>query len=141
MHVVVTAGHVDHGKSALIRALTGRDPDRLEEEHRRGLSIELGYAWTELAGVGAVAFVDVPGHQRFITTALAGMGPVPVALFVVAADDAGRGWAKDHAVALYRQALTVLPADSPDRREVGLKLAVGLQAAFHLDEMERLRDR
>jgi selenocysteine-specific elongation factor len=100
MHVVVTAGHVDHGKSALIRALTGRDPDRLEEEHRRGLSIELGYAWTELAGVGEVAFVDVPGHQRFITTALAGMGPVPVALFVVAADDPWMPQAEEHLAAL-----------------------------------------
>ena len=75
MHVVVTAGHVDHGKSTLIRALTGRDPDRLAEERRRGLSIELGYAWTDLPGVGEVAFVDVPGHERFVTTALAGWVP------------------------------------------------------------------
>ena len=100
MHVVVTAGHVDHGKSALIRALTGRDPDRLEEEHRRGLSIELGYAWTELPGCGEVAFVDVPGHQRFISTALAGMGPVPVALFVVAADDPWMPQAEEHLAVL-----------------------------------------
>lgn len=99
MHVVVTAGHVDHGKSALIRALTGRDPDRLEEERQRGLSIELGYAWTELDGE-EVAFVDVPGHQRFITTALAGMGPVPVALFVVAADDPWMPQAEEHLTAL-----------------------------------------
>lgn len=99
MHVVVTAGHVDHGKSALIRALTGRDPDRLEEERQRGLSIELGYAWTEIAG-DEVAFVDVPGHQRFITTALAGMGPVPVALFVVAADDPWMPQAEEHLSAL-----------------------------------------
>ena len=61
--------------------------------------------------------------------------------FVMAADDAGRGWAKDHAVALYREALSLLPADSPDRREVGLKLAVAVQAVYHLGDMERLRDR
>ena len=100
MHVVVTAGHVDHGKSTLIRGLTGRDPDRLAEERRRGLSIELGYAWTELPGVGEVAFVDVPGHQRFVSTALAGMGPVPVALFVVAADDPWMPQAEEHLAAL-----------------------------------------
>jgi selenocysteine-specific elongation factor len=100
MHVVVTAGHVDHGKSTVIRALTGRDPDRLAEERRRGLSIELGYAWTELEGIGEVAFVDVPGHQRFVTTALAGMGPVPVALIVVAADDPWMPQAEEHLAAL-----------------------------------------
>src|ERR1700712_2847615 len=89
MHVVATAGHVDHGKSALVEALTGSDPDRLEEEHRRGLSIQLGYAWTSLPEVGEVAFVDVPGHERFVATMLAGVGPVPAVLFVVAADE---GW-------------------------------------------------
>ncbi|MFI2708468.1 GTP-binding protein, partial [Nocardioides sp. CER28] len=100
MHVVATAGHVDHGKSTLVRALTGTDPDRLEEERRRGLSIELGYAWTELAGVGEVAFVDVPGHQRFLATTLAGVGPVPVALLVVAADDPWMPQAAEHLAAL-----------------------------------------
>ena len=62
MHVIATAGHVDHGKSTLVKALTGAEPDRLEEERRRGLSIELGYVWTTLDPVGEVAFVDVPGH-------------------------------------------------------------------------------
>ena len=100
MHVVATAGHVDHGKSTLVRALTGMDPDRLEEERRRGLSIELGYCWTELDGVGDVAFVDVPGHQRFITTTLAGVGPVPVGLLVVAADDPWMPQAAEHLAAL-----------------------------------------
>ncbi len=100
MHVVVTAGHVDHGKSTLVRALTGQDPDRLEEERRRGLSIELGYCWTELEPVGEVAFVDVPGHERFIATTLAGMGPVPVALLVVAADDPWMPQAAEHLAAL-----------------------------------------
>ena len=100
MHVVVTAGHVDHGKSTLVRVLTGTDPDRLEEERRRGLSIELGYAWTELPDVGEVAFVDVPGHQRFLATTLSGMGPVPVAMLVVAADDPWMPQAAEHLAAL-----------------------------------------
>jgi selenocysteine-specific elongation factor len=100
MHVVATAGHVDHGKSTLVRALTGTDPDRLEEEHRRGLSIQLGYCWTELAPVGEVAFVDVPGHERFVSTMLAGVGPVPAVLFVVAADDPWMPQAAEHLAAL-----------------------------------------
>ena len=100
MYVVATAGHVDHGKSTLVRALTGSDPDRLEEEKRRGLSIRLGYCWTHLDGAGDVAFVDVPGHERFLTTTLAGMGPVPVALFVVAADDPWMPQAAEHLAAL-----------------------------------------
>ncbi|GAA4287087.1 SelB C-terminal domain-containing protein [Georgenia daeguensis] len=100
MHVVATAGHVDHGKSALVRALTGSDPDRLPEEHRRGLTIELGFCWTALPGVGDVAFVDVPGHGRFVPTMLAGVGPVPVALLVVAADDPWMPQAAEHLAAL-----------------------------------------
>ncbi|MCK6209899.1 SelB C-terminal domain-containing protein [Georgenia sp. EYE_87] len=100
MHVVATAGHVDHGKSALVRALTGTDPDRLPEEHRRGLTIELGFCWTALPGVGDVAFVDVPGHERFVPTMLAGVGPVPVALLVVAADDPWMPQAAEHLAAL-----------------------------------------
>ncbi|GGI02721.1 selenocysteine-specific translation elongation factor [Egicoccus halophilus] len=85
---VATAGHVDHGKSTLVRALTGMEPDRLDEERRRGLTIELGYAWTTF-GTTTVAFVDVPGHERLVRTMLAGAGAAPAALFVVAADD---GW-------------------------------------------------
>ena len=100
MHVVATAGHVDHGKSTLVEALTGRDPSRLEEEKKRGLTIELGYCWTYLPEVGDVAFVDVPGHQKFVTTALAGVGPVPVVMFVVAADDPWMPQAAEHLAAL-----------------------------------------
>ena len=70
-HVVATAGHVDHGKSTLIRALTGMEPDRWEEERRRGLTIDLGFAWTTLASGREVAFVDVPGHHRFLGNTLA----------------------------------------------------------------------
>lgn len=98
--VVATAGHVDHGKSTLVRALTGMEPDRLAEERARGLSIELGFVWTGLddgrvdtaamdeAG-SQVAFVDVPGHERFVSTMLTGLGPAPAVLLVVAADE---GW-------------------------------------------------
>src|SRR6185312_10902200 len=82
MHVVATAGHVDHGKSTLVRALTGIEPDRWAEEHRRGLTIDLGYAWTTLPSGEQLAFVDVPGHQRFIGNMLAGLGPAPAVLFV-----------------------------------------------------------
>jgi len=100
MHVVATAGHVDHGKSTLVEALTGTDPDRLAEERRRGLTIELGYCWTSWPEVGEVAFVDVPGHERFLTTMLAGVGPVPAALLVVAADDPWMPQAAEHLAAL-----------------------------------------
>lgn len=99
MHVVATAGHVDHGKSTLVRALTGTDPDRLEEERRRGLTIELGFAWTTVAG-HEIAFVDVPGHQRFLATMLAGVGPVPAALLVVSADEGWRRQSAEHLAAL-----------------------------------------
>jgi selenocysteine-specific elongation factor len=88
--VVATAGHVDHGKSSLVLRLTGTDPDRLAEEKRRGLTIELGYAWCTLPSGREIAFVDVPGHERFVRTMLAGVGPVRLVLFVVAADE---GWA------------------------------------------------
>ena len=101
MYVVATAGHVDHGKSTLVRALTGMEPDRWAEERRRGMTIDLGYAWMTLpapetgsaAPAGSsgekLAFVDVPGHERFGPNMLAGLGPVPAVMFVVAADG---GW-------------------------------------------------
>src|SRR4051812_5968940 len=91
MHVVATAGHVDHGKSTLVRALTGMEPDRFAEEKRRGMTIDLGYAWTALPSGEHLAFVDVPGHERFIGNMLAGLGPAPGVLFVVAADE---GWSR-----------------------------------------------
>lgn len=101
MHVIATAGHVDHGKSTLIEALTGMQPDRLAEERRRGLSIELGYAWTRLDDGSDVAFVDVPGHERFISTTLAGVGPVPAVLLVVAADEGWMPQTQEHVDALH----------------------------------------
>ena len=85
MRVVATAGHVDHGKSTLVRALTGTDPDRLEEEKKRGLTIDLGFAGLDLPSGEKLAFVDVPGHRRFIGNMLAGLGPAPAVMLVVAA--------------------------------------------------------
>jgi selenocysteine-specific elongation factor len=94
--VVATAGHVDHGKSSLVGRLTGMDPDRLDEEKRRGLTIELGYAWCTLPSGRELGFVDVPGHERFVRTMLAGVGPVPLVLFVVAADEGWRTQSEEH---------------------------------------------
>jgi len=91
---------VDHGKSTLVRALTGMEPDRLEEERRRGLTIELGFAWSELAAPGhspqTVAFVDLPGHERFVGTMLAGAGALDLALFIVAADEGWKPQSSEH---------------------------------------------
>src|SRR5437773_7402706 len=89
MRVVATAGHVDHGKSSLIRALTGSDPDRFPEEKERGLTIDLGFAFCTLSSGQVVGFVDVPGHVRFVKNMLAGVGAVDVAVLVVAANE---GW-------------------------------------------------
>ena len=89
MHVIGTAGHVDHGKSTLIERLTGIDPDRLQEEKRRGLTIDLGFAWLTTPSGREVGIIDVPGHERFIKNMLAGAGGISICLFVVAANE---GW-------------------------------------------------
>ncbi len=100
MHVVATAGHVDHGKSTLVRALTGMEPDRWAEERRRGMTIDLGYAWAALPSGEVLGFVDVPGHQRFIGNMLAGLGPAPAVLVVVAADEGWRRQSGEHLAAV-----------------------------------------
>ena len=100
MQVIATAGHVDHGKSALVRALTGMEPDRWAEEQRRGLTIDLGFAWMTLPGGGRLAFVDVPGHERFVPNMLAGVGPVPAVLLVVAADGGWMPQSAEHLAAI-----------------------------------------
>lgn len=87
MFVIGTAGHVDHGKSTLVEALTGIDPDRLHEEKARGLTIDLGFAWMSLPNGTEVSVVDVPGHERFIANMLAGVGGIDLALLVIAADE------------------------------------------------------
>jgi selenocysteine-specific elongation factor len=96
LRVVATAGHVDHGKSSLIVRLTGIDPDRWAEEKRRGLTIDLGYAWCTLPSGREIGFVDVPGHERFIANMLAGVGPVRLVLFVVAANEGWRRQSEEH---------------------------------------------
>jgi selenocysteine-specific elongation factor len=96
LHVVATAGHVDHGKSSLIVRLTGIDPDRWEEEKRRGLTIDLGFAWGPLPSGREIGFVDVPGHERFVRNMLAGVGPVRLVLFVVAADEGWKPQSEEH---------------------------------------------
>lgn len=96
MRVVGTAGHVDHGKSTLIRALTGIDPDRLQEEKQRGMTIDLGFAWLRLPNGTEVSIVDVPGHERFVHNMLAGVGGIDVALLVVAADEGIMPQTREH---------------------------------------------
>ena len=119
MHVVATAGHVDHGKSTLVRALTGMEPDRWAEERRRGLTIDLGFAWMDLPGGQRLAFVDVPGHERFVPNMLAGLGPVQAVLFVVAADGGWMPQSAEHlaaidALGISRGVLAVTRADLAD---------------------------
>jgi selenocysteine-specific elongation factor len=96
MHVVATAGHVDHGKSTLVQALTGMDPDRFAEEKRRGLTIDLGFAWITLPSGSEVAFVDVPGHSRFVHNMLAGVGSVDTCLYVVSATEGWKPQSEEH---------------------------------------------
>jgi selenocysteine-specific elongation factor len=96
MRVVGTAGHVDHGKSTLIRALTGIDPDRLQEEKERGMTIDLGFAWLRLPSGLEVSIVDVPGHERFVHNMLAGVGGIDIALLVVAADEGIMPQTREH---------------------------------------------
>lgn len=100
MPVIGTAGHVDHGKSTLIHRLTGRDPDRWEEEKRRGLTIDLGFAWARLPNGQEVSFVDVPGHERYLKNMLAGIEAIDVALFVVAADEGWMPQSEEHLAVL-----------------------------------------
>jgi len=100
LFVVGTAGHVDHGKSTLIQALTGIDPDRLREEKSRGMTIELGFAWLELPSGAEISIVDVPGHERFIKNMLMGAGGVDVALLIVAADEGVMPQTREHVAIL-----------------------------------------
>lgn len=94
--IVATAGHIDHGKTLLVKALTGVDTDRLPEEKRRGLSIDLGFAYTALADGSTLGFVDVPGHERFVRNMIAGVTGIDCALLVVAADDGPMPQTREH---------------------------------------------
>jgi selenocysteine-specific elongation factor len=95
-----TAGHIDHGKSALIRALSGTDPDRLAEEQARGISIELGYAWMELPSGAQLSIIDVPGHERYVRTMVAGATGIDLYLMAIAADDGVMPQTREHAAVL-----------------------------------------
>ena len=87
MFVIGTAGHIDHGKSSLVEAMTGIDPDRLQEEKARGITIDLGFAWLTLPQGQEISIVDVPGHEKFVNNMLAGVGAIDAALLIIAADE------------------------------------------------------
>src|SRR5690348_17497105 len=94
--IVGTAGHIDHGKTALVKALTGIDADRLEEEKRRGITIDIGFAHLQLTPDLRLGFVDVPGHERFVRNMLAGVGGIDLVLFVVAANEGIKPQTREH---------------------------------------------
>ena len=96
MFVLGTAGHIDHGKSVLVRALTGIDPDRLKEEKERGMTIDLGFAWLKLPGGREVGIVDVPGHEHFVKNMLAGVGGIDLALLIIAANEGVMPQTREH---------------------------------------------
>jgi selenocysteine-specific elongation factor len=128
MRVVGTAGHVDHGKSTLIQALTGIDPDRLAEEKERGMTIDLGFAWLKLPSGQEVSIVDVPGHERFIHNMLAGVGGIDIALLVVAADEGVMPQTREHLdildlLAIPSGVVVVTKVDLVDEEWLGLVTA------------------
>ncbi|MDQ3476870.1 MAG: selenocysteine-specific translation elongation factor [Actinomycetota bacterium] len=139
MHVLATAGHVDHGKSTLVRALTGMEPDRWAEERRRGMTIDLGFAWTSLPTGETVAFVDVPGHERFVGNMLAGVGSVPAVLFVVAADEGWEAQSGEHLDALNAlgvgHGLLVITRVDLEEPDTALELAMGEFAGTSLADL------
>jgi selenocysteine-specific elongation factor len=138
MHVVATAGHVDHGKSTLVMALTGMDPDRFAEEKARGLTIDLGFAWTTLPSGAQLAFVDVPGHVRFLKNMLAGVGAVDACLFVVAATEGWKPQSEEHLRILevlgVQHGLVALTkvglVDDDDRELARLEIAEAVEGTF-----------
>jgi selenocysteine-specific elongation factor len=140
MQVIATAGHVDHGKSTLVRALTGMEPDRWAEERRRGLTIDLGFAWMTLPSGQQVAFVDVPGHERFVPNMLAGVGAVPAVLFTVAADEGWMPQSEEHLAAVHALGMThgllaVTRSDLADPADAR-RQALARLAASSLGEVE-----
>src|SRR5467141_4633641 len=123
--IIGTAGHIDHGKTALVKALTGIDADRLEEEKRRGITIDIGFAHLELQSdsgeqIFRLGFVDVPGHERFIKNMLAGVGGIDLVLLVIAADEGIKPQTREHfdicRLLGLRRGITVLTkSDAVDR--------------------------
>ncbi len=139
--IVGTAGHIDHGKTTLVRALTGVDTDRLKEEKARGITIELGYAYAPLSGDDVLGFVDVPGHERFVHTMVAGATGIDHALLVVAADDGVMPQTREHLDILQllgvregTVALSKVDRVSPERvAQVRAELALALQGSMLAD--------
>ena len=135
MRTIATAGHVDHGKSSLVLALTGTDPDRFPEEKARGLTIDLGFAFATLASGTEIAFVDVPGHVRFIKNMLAGVGAVDLALLVVAATEGWMPQTEEHLRILELLGIThgmvaITKADLVDEETIEL---AALEVTEHLE--------
>ena len=132
--IIGTAGHIDHGKTSLVRALTGVDTDRLKEEKARGISIELGYAYTSLPDGEVLGFVDVPGHERLVHTMVAGVGAIDYAMLVIAADDGVMPQTREHLAILQllgitRGAIALTKIDRVDEariREVSAQIAAVL---------------
>lgn len=125
MFVLGTAGHIDHGKSVLVQALTGIDPDRLREEKERGMTIDLGFAWLKLPSGQEVGIVDVPGHERFIKNMLAGVGGIDLALLVVAANEGVMPQTREHLAILdllgiQRGIVVITKKDLVDEEWLGL---------------------
>ena len=124
-HVIVgTAGHIDHGKSSLVQALTGTNPDRLEEEKRRGITLDLGFAFLELDGA-RLGLVDVPGHERFVRNMLAGAGGIDVVLLVIAADEGIKPQTREHfeicrLLGIPRGIIAITKSDLVDADSLGL---------------------
>ena len=125
-HIIVgTAGHIDHGKTAIVKALTGIDADRLEEEKRRGITIDLGFAHLQLTPALRLGFVDVPGHERLVKNMLAGVGGIDLVLFVVAADESIKPQTREHfdicrLLAIPRGVIALTKADLVDDDLLGL---------------------
>lgn len=124
-HIIVgTAGHIDHGKSSLVQALTGTDPDRWEEEKRRGITIDLGFAFLDL-GEARLGFVDVPGHERFVRNMLAGAGGIDVVVLVIAADESIMPQTREHfdicrLLGIQRGLVAITKSDLADAEMLGL---------------------
>ena len=126
MRIIATAGHVDHGKSSLVQALTGTDPDRWEEEKRRGLTIDLGFAFTQIAEQ-QIGFIDVPGHVRFLRNMLAGIGGIDACMFVVAANEGWKPQTEEHlrildALGITRGVIVLTKTDLVDAEALALTL-------------------
>lgn len=148
--IVGTAGHIDHGKTTLVRALTGVDTDRLKEEKARGISIELGYAYTPLPNGDVLGFIDVPGHEKLVHTMAAGACGIDFALVVIAADDGVMPQTREHFAILQllgvtRGAIALTKCDRVDtcatRRSHGARDATTACSGWRSIACSRLRGR